>query len=220
VAARPETVVFFQIPDIDRILDDRGFWDIYYEHCSYYSAGSLARLFRHAGYHVINVWRDYGDQYLMIEARPAISADAPLPIEETVAALEERVMAFSRSVDGDRAAWQMLVREAFERGRKPVIWGGGSKAVTFLQAIGVRDEIAYVVDINPNKSGTFLPGNGQEVVPPAFLTGYRPDLVILMNPIYREEVGTTLRGLGLSPELVAIDEIALGARNPGGRHPR
>jgi hypothetical protein len=39
----PQTVVFFQVPDVIRILKEQAFWDIYYEHCNYFSAGSLAR---------------------------------------------------------------------------------------------------------------------------------------------------------------------------------
>ena len=32
-----DTVVFFQIPEVTRILRDCAFEDIYYEHCSYFS---------------------------------------------------------------------------------------------------------------------------------------------------------------------------------------
>jgi len=45
-----DTIVFFQVPDVMRILRDLAFWDIYYEHCSYFSSGSLARLFRKCGF--------------------------------------------------------------------------------------------------------------------------------------------------------------------------
>ena len=40
------TIVFFEVPDVTRILHECAFWDIYYEHCSYFSPGSLSRLFR------------------------------------------------------------------------------------------------------------------------------------------------------------------------------
>ncbi len=47
------------------------FWDIYYEHCSYFTPGSLARLFRASGFEVFDLALDYDDQYLLIEARPS-----------------------------------------------------------------------------------------------------------------------------------------------------
>ncbi len=36
------------------------------------------------------------------------------------------------------------------------------------------------------------------------LVGCPPDLVIVMNPVYLEEIGRSLADLGLSPELVAV----------------
>jgi SAM-dependent methyltransferase len=46
IGDRRNTLVLFELPDTTRILKERAFWDIYYEHCSYFTAGSLARLFR------------------------------------------------------------------------------------------------------------------------------------------------------------------------------
>src|SRR5262249_10284459 len=40
---RPDTVVLFELPDALRVLRECAFWDIYYEHCSYFTPGSLAR---------------------------------------------------------------------------------------------------------------------------------------------------------------------------------
>jgi hypothetical protein len=55
LADRRDAAVFFIIPEIARILHLRGFWDIYYEHCSYFSPGSLVRPFRKAGFDAIDV---------------------------------------------------------------------------------------------------------------------------------------------------------------------
>jgi SAM-dependent methyltransferase len=73
IGERPESLVFFQIPDMHRILRNLAFWDIYYEHCSYFTAPSLIWLFEQAGFAVEKVWTDYEDQYLMITARPVAS---------------------------------------------------------------------------------------------------------------------------------------------------
>jgi hypothetical protein len=67
IGDRTGTLVFFQVPDTTRILADCAFEDIYYEHCSYFSPGSLARLFRHAGFEVLALSTEYQDQYLTID---------------------------------------------------------------------------------------------------------------------------------------------------------
>ncbi|HEY53857.1 MAG TPA: methyltransferase domain-containing protein [Caldilineae bacterium] len=205
IGDRPDTTVFFQIPEIRRILRDLEFVDVYYEHCSYFSAGSLARLFRRSGFEVLDLWTDYDDQYLMIEARPAGAHNVhPHPREESVDALAADVAYFAANVQVELDKWSAVMQDVRESNRRAVVWGAGSKAVAFLTKLGVRDEIRYAVDINPHKHGAFLAGTGQEIVAPAFLRAYRPDLVIIMNPVYREEIASDLAAMGLEPEIRSV----------------
>ncbi|MGE3164870.1 MAG: class I SAM-dependent methyltransferase [Planctomycetota bacterium] len=204
-----DAVVFFQIPEVRRVLSDVAFWDIYYEHCSYFSRGSLARVFRRAGFDVHDVWTDYDDQYLMIEAYPAENGQVvspPLPQEESVQTLSQEVDAFSRIVERRIADWRTYLKRRHAQGDRIALWGGGSKAVAFLTTLDIRAEVRYAVDINPHKAGTWLVGTGQQVVQPSFLQTYDPQVVIVMNSIYRDEIARDLAALGLSPQLVMIDE--------------
>ena len=50
----------------------------------------------------------------------------------------------------------------------------------------------------------YIPGTGHRIVPPAELREFRPDVVVIMNPIYRAEIQADLSGIGLYPEVVAI----------------
>jgi hypothetical protein len=38
------------------------------------------------------------------------------------------------------------------------------------------------------KWGRFIAGSGQEIIEPSALRELRPDVIVLMNPIYREEI--------------------------------
>ena len=88
------------------------------------------------------------------------------------------------------------------RNQRAVVWGAGSKAVSFLNALEITDEIPYVVDINPYKKGRYIPGSGQKIVQPLFLKKLRPEIVILMNPIYRQEIEAQLRKFEVKAELI------------------
>jgi SAM-dependent methyltransferase len=206
IGERTGTLVFFQIPETTRILADCAFEDIYYEHCSYFSPGSLARLFRRAGFEVLALSTEFQGQYLTIEARAAREPveQAPLPEEQDLDRLRELVGSFPERFAAKRAHWEERIREAAARGRRIVLWGSGSKAVSFLTTLDLGDAIAYVVDINPYRHGHFLPGSGQEILSPEALKTYRPDLVVVMNAIYRDEIAQDLQRLGLEPELVAL----------------
>ena len=206
IAERYETVVFFQVPDMIRVLQDVGFWDIYYEHCSYFSLGSLARLFRRTGFNVIDLGKEYDDQYLMIESKPSNGSEGKIfEVENDIQQIEKLVEGFESVIYRRLDDWRNLFTDYFRNGKKVVLWGGGSKAVAFMTTLGIYDEVKYAVDINPYKHGTFLAGTGQEIVSPQFLADYKPDIVVVMNPIYVDEIKKDLNQLEVYPEIIPID---------------
>jgi hypothetical protein len=112
--------------------------------------------------------------------------------------------AFAERYRAKVESWRRDLERIRYEGGKTVVWGGGSKGVTFLNTLDIRDGIDYVVDINPYKHGKYLPGTGQKIVPPEFLIEYRPSAVIVMNPVYLDEVREMIGALGLSPEVIPV----------------
>ena len=100
--------------------------------------------------------------------------------------------------------WEQRLADYKNQGKKVVLWGSGSKGVSFLTTLNLADSIDYVVDINPYRQGYFMSGTGQEIISPDFLNQYDPDVVIIMNPIYRDEIATSLLQRGLHPELLTL----------------
>ncbi len=201
---RADTVVLFELPDVFRVLRECAFWDIYYEHCSYFTPGSLARLFRATGFDILALELDYDDQYILVEARPGSGRTEPLALEEQPEEVARAVEAFGRKLAAVQSRWRAGLEQVRRDGGRAVVWGSGSKGVSFLTTLGITDEIGYVVDINPYKQGKFMAGTGHEIVAPGFLREYRPDLVVAMNPIYREEIQRDLDALGLDARLEAV----------------
>lgn len=205
VRDRMDTVISFELPDVVRVLDETAFWDIYYEHCSYFSLGSLARLFRTTGFEVIHLAKAYDDQYLLLDARPANGQQAEtLSNEESVEQLSALVTQFQERWDSQVSHWKKTIGEIRASGKRLAIWGSGSKCVAFLSTLGIADQVEAIVDINPYRQGKYLPGSGKRIMVPAYLKEYRPDVVIAMNPIYREEIRRDLDAMGLHPELSAV----------------
>lgn len=208
----------FEVPDLRRILAEGAFWDIYYEHASYFTAGSLARAFRLAGFDVLDLRRAYGDQYLIIEAAPATGAPAPLPaladdLEDTAALVAGFRDSARAAIDG----WRQCFAAWHNAGRRVALWGSGSKAVGFLTTIGDPGIVSCVVDINPARQGCYMPGCAAPIVAPETLaedsTGIVPDTVIVMNAIYRDEIAAQLSSMGLAPEILTSD-AAPASLNP------
>lgn len=198
-----EARVFFEVPDVRRVLRERAFWDIYYEHCSYFSLGSLARVFRRNAFDVLELAQDYDDQYLLLVAQPAAAGTpASLPQEDDLAQVTREVDDFEGEVGRRIEGFRQRVRNLRVAGQRVAIWGSGSKCVSFLSTVGVADDIAAVVDINPHRHGKFLAGSGREVIAPEGLVALQPGAILVMNPIYLGEIREQLRQMGLAAELI------------------
>jgi SAM-dependent methyltransferase len=199
-------VVFFEVPDTDRILEEGAFWDVYNEHCSYFTLTSLAYLFESTGFEILRLTKGFDDQYLLIDAQ--VTDRRGRHNEESVANLLSRAERFRDAAQEAVIGWRAVIDAAADRGETVVLWGASSKAVAFLASVGRDDQIAAAVDINPFKQDKFLPGSGVAVIGPEQLPELKPQLVVIMNPIYRDEIGDTLAELGLDPRLVALgDEL-------------
>ncbi|MEE8141496.1 MAG: class I SAM-dependent methyltransferase [Planctomycetota bacterium] len=198
-----ETIVFFELPDVKRVLEEQAFWDIYYEHCSYFTLGSLARLFRSCDFEILDLYTAYDDQYLMLEARPGAGENARgIDLEQDLAETAANVERFQLEIPRKLQALGEMVDSL--RGRRPVVWGSGSKAVSYITTLGIQEELEFIVDINPHKQGKFLAGSGHKIVAPEILKDYRPEVIIVMNPIYCTEIQENLNELGVVAELIPL----------------
>lgn len=208
VAGQADAWVVFETPDVARVLEEGAFWDIYYEHCSYFSAATHADLFERAGMTVERLELLYGGQYIVQYARPvAEKARRSVPDPKAVDEMARLAEAFPDRVRRSQDVWGARIRDAHAAGRRVVLWGGGSKAVSTVTTLGLGPEISAVVDVNPYKQGKFLPGTGHPVIAPEALSSYSPDLVVIMNPLYRGEIEQQLTRMGISAEVTALTGI-------------
>jgi SAM-dependent methyltransferase len=204
-SADRDTPVFFEVPDTRRVLREAAFWDVYHEHCSYFTLGSLSRLFRSSSFEVSDLSVVFDDQYLLLEARPTSEpAGRPLPGEEEIGELAAEVERFRDRQEVVVSAWADRLDQWRSRDRRVVVWGSGSKGVAFLTTLKVADQVSSVVDVNPYRHGKFMVGSGHPIVAPESLLGSRPDVVVVMNPIYADEIRAQLHGMGLEPEITAV----------------
>lgn len=212
IGQRPEVTLYIDVPDATRILREGAFWDVYYEHCNYFTPASLAATMEASGFMVTNLHREYDEQFLCVEAVCASSQPSAAGRQsKATGAPPEHVIelthGFHTALEDQRDAWQAWFAE--RAGQRIVLWGAGSKAVAFLCALDLREEVSHAVDINPYKAGTFLAKTGQPIVAPSSLELLRPDHVVIMNPVYASEISANLSKIGISPVLWSLGELPL-----------
>ena len=197
---KPE--IFFEVPNALYTFRNLGIWDIIYEHCCYFSPVSLSNAFARCGFQVTGTKEKYSGQFLCIEAFPSNDTQNVTQSTEALTQLQNDVLTFRSKFQQKVDYWKAKLQEIASENQRVVLWGAGSKGVTFLNILQDQKQIEYVVDINPNKEGKFIPGTGQQIVTPNFLIDYKPDIIIVMNPIYKNEIKKMLTKMNLMPQLI------------------
>jgi 2-polyprenyl-3-methyl-5-hydroxy-6-metoxy-1,4-benzoquinol methylase len=197
------TRLFFEVPNALAILRDHAIWDITYEHRSYFTSNSLHHVFAACGFEVQSLCETYDGQFLTIEALPGVAPGRTCAEagddSEVLAGL---VAAFADVYCGKLETWERRLERIGNAGWRAVVWGAGTKAAMLLNLLRAQDRVEYVVDVNPRKQGMYVAGTGQEIVAPGFLPRYQPNVVIIVNPIYKDEIMTLAQTLGLTTEFM------------------
>jgi SAM-dependent methyltransferase len=194
--------IYFEVPNALFTLRDRGIWDVIYEHPSYFTPGSFAELARRVGLADVEIIETFEGQFLSMHARtagePCVARGPARELEE----LGRLAEAFGREYAAKTEEWNARLSEMASAGRRVVVWGAGSKGNTFLNVLHAARAVEFVVDINPGKNGKFVAGAGQQIVGPDQLRDDPPDVVIVMNPAYVDEIRGQLAALELSPDIL------------------
>lgn len=183
--------VYLETPAAESLADAGGPWDVVYEHAHVFSVASLAAVAWRAGVRVDAAGRAFGGQFAFVEGVRAPGAGLGV----TARAVE------ARPLDAAIARWQARLAGV----RSAVVWGAGTKGMAFLNLVGdAAGVVSAVIDVNPGKQGCFVPGTGHEILAPDAVAELRPELVIVANGLYRDEVAGTLARLGCGAPLEAL----------------
>lgn len=152
-----ETALFIEVPCIDRVFSTGRTTDFFYEHNSHFTSNSLKRFLSRCANSVETVERGYGDEVVYGFAQLGIRVDH--------LAYARDALQFNNVAQQAQNAMNESLSELFQSGKKVAIWGGTGKSSTFINRFGLDAyRFPLVVDSDPEKSGTFVPGSGQEII--------------------------------------------------------
>lgn len=194
--------MYFEVPHAAFNFAESGPWDLIYPHVSYFNEGSLRALFRRAGYRVLWLEESFSGQFLSVAVVPGKSTDAPRASIADGHVAAAFVHAFDRQL-ATVGAWEERLGSLARSGHT-LLWGAGSKGVTFLALVDRTSKVEAVVDVNPAKWGRFLPGTARQVLAPRNIAQQAPSTVLVTNPNYVDEIRDALAEMGLRPDLVLV----------------
>jgi SAM-dependent methyltransferase len=200
--------LFIETPSLEWIINKKAIWDFFYEHCSYFTSGSLTTALEIAGFKVEKITRVFGNQYLWVEAIPfpkgrrcrITTRRGSIPhLAHKIAALESKITEM----------WERKIREYAKKGRV-AIWGAGAKGVTFANLVDPECRwISCVIDLNPNKQGKYLPGTGHPITSYREMKNYGVNRAIMMNSNYMKENLRYLKEAKMQVHLVDLMKLGV-----------
>lgn len=194
--------LYFEVPGFDWIAEKLAFWDIFYEHCNYFTAASLRRMLDRCGFEVEAVESTFSGQYLSVDARVSAESTHASPSRR---APEHEYASLATNFQTRMDDVQTLIQRQRSEGQSIAVWGAAAKGSTFLNQLRLTpDVVSNVIDINPRKQGNYIAGTGQLICEPEFLQNNKRDVIYLMNPNYENEIRQQLNAMSLSPTLVVI----------------
>jgi len=164
--------IFIEVPTLDWIIKKQAFWDIFYEHCNYFTETSLRTMFNTA-----ETGSFFGGQYIyciaeLKELKPTIEKQFFNPIENIL-------------FDSSILKWKKFLDEK----KNIAVWGAAAKGTTFLNLLDKKNEkIKFVIDINHKKQNMFIACTGHPVYSPEALENNVIENVLVMNENYMSEI--------------------------------
>ncbi len=189
IALKPGSAVFsFEFPHLLRLISEVQFDTIYHEHFSYLSLTALEPALARHGLSLFDVEQlpTHGGSLRVWGRRGVSEAAAGLHAVRAAEAAAgfgnaAAYRAFGPKVAACKASLLAFLADAKAAGKTVVGYGAAAKGNTLLNHCGVGpDDIAYVVDRNPVKQNTLLPGSRIPVHDPARVLETKPDYLLIL----------------------------------------
>jgi 2-polyprenyl-3-methyl-5-hydroxy-6-metoxy-1,4-benzoquinol methylase len=184
-------VATFEFPHLLNMVREAQFDTAYHEHYSYLSLTAVTRVFAANGLSVFDVettpW--HGGSLRAFAQRSDSGTHAKtaavakmLDAERAAGMLEDTFYAnFQEAAQIVRDGFLEFLIESWRTGLKVAAYGAAAKGNTLINFAGVKpDLLAFVVDKNPAKQGTLLPGSRIPVVTEDVLKAEKPERVVIL----------------------------------------
>ncbi|MCB9616054.1 MAG: methyltransferase, partial [Sandaracinus sp.] len=191
-------LLFVEVPCIDRCFETGRTADFFYEHYSHFTTTSFRTLLERASEHVRFVEHGYGDEVVFGVAELGNSATQRRILNES-GTFEARARRTRRTV-------RMQLDRLYEEGARVAFWGGTGKAAMFINAFGAdARRFPLVVDSDPAKVGTYVPGTGQRIEFRDVLHERPVDVVVITTQWRAREIVAEMQREGIDVPRVLLE---------------
>ena len=197
--------ITFEFPHLLNLIKLNQFDTIYQEHYSYLSLTALNPIFKKHELKIVEVEKleTHGGSLRVTLVKAQYDYSVQKSVYETLdeetkydPLNEDLMMKFQENAQVIRLELVNELKIAKEQGLKVAAYGAAAKGNTLLNYSQINtDLVSYVVDLNPNKQGKYLPGSHIPVVSENVLSQDRPDLLLILPWNLASEIKNQLNWL-------------------------
>jgi hypothetical protein len=183
----PSGYVLFDVPDCGRAFDLFDYTTLWEDHTNYFVESTFRGTLTNGGFELMQFecYRGPYENCLVAVAKPSASQRLT-PLAEPQKALEiERAGEFASSFEHRRERVRREL-EGWRKQGKVALFGAGHQSVMFINLMGLRDLLEFVVDDHPHKCGRTMPGSRLPILP--------------STALYSERIKFCLSSLGAASE--------------------
>ncbi|WP_025897852.1 class I SAM-dependent methyltransferase [Sneathiella glossodoripedis] len=184
-------VLTIEFPHLLNLIDKTQFDTIYHEHYSYLSLLTVETILRNHGLRVFDVEElpTHGGSLRVYACHDSSSIHQTsdqlkeIRLKEKSASLDclSAYEGFAPKVEQVKKDLLSFLNTAVKNGKKVVGYGAAAKGNTLLNYCKISaNQIEFVVDKNPEKQGTYLPGSHIPVYSPDKILEIKPDYVLIL----------------------------------------
>jgi SAM-dependent methyltransferase len=189
--------LFAEVPCIDRVFETHRLADFFYEHVSHFTTESFRAMMSRAG-EIVTLAHGYNGEVIYALVKLAV----PAPLRARAQASAQ----FASRTVTSRATIAQQLSQLSESGRRVAIWGGTGKAAAFIHHYGAdAKRFPLVVDSDPGKVGTFVPGTGQRIEYRDVLKALDIDVIVIPTQWRARDIIAEMSREGITTGQVMIE---------------
>lgn len=167
--------IYIEVPSLEWILENKAFWDIFYEHCNYFTFESLGGMFKKSEQGSL-----FNQQYMYLIADLKDLKTQNDSVTSNTKLLN-KFLNFENTIHH--------YKENLNTKTDLIVWGAGAKGVTFTNLIDPnKNLISHLIDINPKKQHQFIAKTTHQILPPEMLKDHSVKHILVMNDNYFDEI--------------------------------
>ncbi len=194
--------IFLEIPCSSFVLKNN-FHYFSNEHCSYLDYHSLNILMDNHGYSLKFQEYAFNDENII-----ALYKKNSNFILNNSQDIEKHTNTDTETLNNNFFKWKTKLFNKINK--NDIIWGASGKGVMMMNILDLDyKHIPFIVDVNTNISGKFIPITGNEIISPSKLKGQitNNSKIISMNKLYLQEINKELSKLNINTDVIYIGDL-------------